>query len=988
MVKLSKVTKKAAALFLAVAITVPSYMTAAAAPAKTLYEKVSDGYEEPVNLTDDIYYNQYLDDLNKKGAEDYSGNDIVLKIAGGKYSPRGNFIETSEDANGEKRRSIDWTSDKLDSVEWSVDVKTAGYYNIEVDYLAVTGSTTAPQRELYIDGRKKFNEMSVFSFPRKWEDDGEITLNALGDQIRPKQKEVFEWSTTTLVDSQGKFNEPLKFYLDKGRHTIRFVYANEPMRISEVRLTAPKHYKTYEEAVAEYKQAGYNYYSGKEIKIQAEDAVYRSDPSLRIQSDSDPLAQPVSGVEVVYNSIGGGVWSRGNQSITWYVNAPEDGLYKIAWRIKQNYTDGMPVYRQISINGEVPFEEFLDYRINYDDAWRYEDIRNVDAGEPYAVYLKKGVNEITMTARLGDFAHIITTLEKDAYRLSQLIQRIIKITTVNPDANYDYDLENKIPDLLDEFQSISDSLEKQVADIRALSEKNPSSVNNLLMIKSQIDNMIKDPFVIARGLSELMDSQSTMATWISDFQNSPVLIDYMSFKPVESATEDYKSNFLAQIGVAFQSFFISFVKDYDAIGASVASEDAKTINVWVSRAKEWAEVLQYMIDEEFTPDTNVAVKMNVVPANSFTSNGVIMLAIAAGNAPDMALGVTASVPFEYGIRDAIYDLSKFEDYNQVVERFLPGMMIPFQHNGACYAFPETMDFSVMFYRSDILESLEIEVPETWDELYSKVLPILKKNGMDFFYDGAVSSVSGSVSAAFHSLLYQNGGTYYTEDGKSSALDSPGAFAAFKQFTELYTIYGMDVSANVYSRFRAGTMPLAVGPFATYIQLTAAAPEISGKWDVAPIPGVKQADGKINRSYGGGTTAAMILSATKEPEACWEFLKWYTDADTQTRYANDITSTVGAEARWCSANIEAFDNISWETNLKDAIAIQREWYVDMPNVIGGYITPRYIENARVRVVVQGKQYRDSLEKTVKDINRELVNKNEEFARREAKEAENQ
>ena len=119
---------------------------------------------------------------------------------------------------------------------------------------------------------------------------------------------------------------------------------------------------------------------------------------------------------------------------------------------------------------------------------------------------------------------------------------------------------------------------------------------------------------------------------------------------------------------------------------------------------------------------------------------------------------------------------------------------------------------------------------------------------------------------------------------------------------------------------------------------------------------------------------------------WEFLKWYTDKETQIRYANDISSTVGAEARWCSANLDAFDALSWESSLKEVIINQRKWYVDMPNVIGGYITPRYIENARVRTVVQGQQYRDSLEKTVKDINRELDNKNNEFKMRAEKAAE--
>lgn len=982
--KRSNICKRVIAIGMAAVMLIPAYMTAYAASGETLYQKVSKGIAETADTSDDIYYSEYLAKYDAKGVKDYTGKDIDLDIAGGKYFPRGDYLKNIKDDNGETKKAAVWTRDKFKSVEWNVDIKQAGYYNIEVDYLPLTGSTTAPQRELFIDGRKKFNEMSVFYFRRIWQDNGEITTNHLGDQVRPKQKEVFQWSTTRLYDSQAKFANPLKFYLTKGTHNLKFVYANEPMQISGVKVCAPKTYKTYSEVKQSYAEKGYKYYDGEDCTIQAENVTYRSDPSLRIQSDSDPKAQPQSGVNIVYNTVGGGVWSSGGQSITWDIDAPEAGVYKLALRVNQNYTDGMPVYRKIEINGEVPFEEFLTYGFQYEKGWHYKDVAD-ENGNPYEIYLNKGHNTLKMTAQLGTFADIITTLEKDAYKLSGIVQSIIKITTVNPDVNYDYKLDQKIPGLIDNLKSLSDSITKQVADIRALSVKNPGSVNNLLMIQEQIKRMIEDPFKIGQGLSELMDSQSTMATWISDFQNSALMLDYITIKPVESKTEDYSSNVFQKIAVAVRAFCISFVKDYDAVGGAAAGEGTKTLNVWVSRAKEWAEVLQTMVDEEFTPASNIAIKMNIVPANSFTSSGVIMLAVAAGNAPDLALGVTASVPFEYGIRDAVYDISKFDDYDKVAKRFLPGMMVPFKNNTSTFALPETMDFSVMFYRTDILKSLEIELPDTWEELDSKVLPILKKNGMDFFWDGSVSTASGAVSSAFHSMLYQNGGQYYTNDGKKSALDTPAAFEAFKQFTELYTIYDMPVSANLYTRFRSGTIPIGVGPFGTYIQLTAAAPEISGKWEVAPLPGVKQADGRINRSYGGGTTAAMILSDSELKNEGWEFLKWYTSTDVQIRYANDITSTVGAEARWCSANIDAFDNISWETNLRSVIEQQRQWYIDMPNVIGGYITPRYIENARVRTVVQKKQYRDSLEKTVKDINLELVNKNKEFERRAAKEA---
>ena len=99
-----------------------------------------------------------------------------------------------------------------------------------------------------------------------------------------------------------------------------------------------------------------------------------------------------------------------------------------------------------------------------------------------------------------------------------------------------------------------------------------------------------------------------------------------------------------------------------------------------------------------------------------------------------------------------------------------------------------------------------------------------------------------------------------------------------------------------------------------------------------------------------TTSCMIFGSTEHPEEAWQYLKWYTSTETQIRYANDIVAYIGPEARWFSSNIEAFDTLSWDKTLKAAVQEQRESCVGIPNVIGGYITARHQENARVRSVV--------------------------------------
>ena len=57
--------------------------------------------------------------------------------------------------------------------------------------------------------------------------------------------------------------------------------------------------------------------------------------------------------------------------------------------------------------------------------------------------------------------------------------------------------------------------------------------------------------------------------------------------------------------------------------------------------------------------------------------------------------------------------------------------------------------------------------------------------------------------------------------------------------------------------------------------------------------------------------------------------------------------------------------------------QWDWFQERPVVLGGYFTPRHVDNAWNEVVLQGKNERESLEAAVRAINRELRKKQEEF-----------
>ena len=97
-------------------------------------------------------------------------------------------------------------------------------------------------------------------------------------------------------------------------------------------------------------------------------------------------------------------------------------------------------------------------------------------------------------------------------------------------------------------------------------------------------------------------------------------------------------------------------------------------------------------------------------------------------------------------------------------------------NGGIYSLPETFYFWVLFYRTDILNKLDIEVPETIEEV-EELLPELKNRGLDFFYPTA--GTTGTRTFAMTTpLIYQNGGALYDKTAGDTTLDSEASINGF------------------------------------------------------------------------------------------------------------------------------------------------------------------------------------------------------------------
>ena len=283
----------------------------------------------------------------------------------------------------------------------------------------------------------------------------------------------------------------------------------------------------------------------------------------------------------------------------------------------------------------------------------------------------------------------------------------------------------------------------------------------------------------------------------------------------------------------------------------------------------------------------------------------------------------------------------------------------------------------MFYRKDILSSLGLSAPETWEELYA-ILPILQSNNMTVGLP--VSDVTAGDSSGiqtFGSLLYQNNGSFYSETGDRALFDSENACRAMETWTRFYNNYGLPLSYNFLNRFTSGEMPIALASYGMYNQMVIFAPQLKNKWDIALVPGTEREDGAIVHTTPVTVTGCMIMNNAKNKSDCWEFLKWWTSSATQTSFGREVECVIGEAGRYYTANIEAMGNIAWSTNHFNTLMNQFEQTVGIPEVPGGYYTWRSLDNAFREIINNDADVREVMTDYNITINEEIYSKRKEL-----------
>lgn len=878
-----------------------------------------------------------------------------------------------------------WRNNREEWIELELDVPATGLYEMKASYnhwrdpQTETASFRPVNLAMTINGEFPYREARSIRFPRYYHDDYPWKKDEDGHHIRPQPIEIERWAELPITDREDSYGAPLLWYLEAGTQTLR-LQGSSSIVLDELQFGPPSTIADY----ATVKQAFPATVSPdvEPIVIEAEAMAEKNEVSIQILSDSDAFMTPKANGKIIFNGVGGNRWNDGGEMITWEFEVAEDGLYQIGMRALNNLQSNVTAHRKVYIDGQVPFEEMLAFRIPYSRSWQKVVLEDEEE-QPYAFYLTKGKHTLSMSVTYAPHKQVQVLLEQVNQELGVVSRDLQALTKGDDDKNRTWDIATSFPEIPEDLRSARDKI-SIMADLWL--EENLERDNNYQSLRtaiSDIDNLLEYPNDIPNKKDTLSLIQTKVASITNQLLKSPMTLDQIIIAPYEQDFPRMTANLWEKSVNGIMGFFRSFSEETTLTGA-----DGEVLTVWMNYGRDYVNLLQELANQYFTPETGIPVKIDLLP-----SEDLLVLANATGNVPDVAIGIGEGRPSEFAFRNSAINLAEFEGFDQLIEDFAPGAIMPYYYDGGYYALPETLQFRLLFYRKDILDHLGLDIPDTWDDVY-EMLPTLQQNGYNFFLP----------TGEFLPFVYQNGADFYANDGISTGLDSPEGFAFFREITEMFSMYGIERQvSSFYQHFRDGYMPIGVADLNMYLQLLVAAPELTGWWGMAPLPGYPNSEGEVERWSGGnigmlaqglggfgggmsssgsgGQTAAMIMSKSQKPDEGWEFIRWWLSAPIQEQFGSELEGFYGAEFRWNTANLDAFMRLPWTQEELAPILEQWRWYKAMVNVPGSYFIPREMNNAWNRTVIDGMNYRRSLEMAIMNINREMVRKQKEFGYRD-------
>jgi multiple sugar transport system substrate-binding protein len=312
-------------------------------------------------------------------------------------------------------------------------------------------------------------------------------------------------------------------------------------------------------------------------------------------------------------------------------------------------------------------------------------------------------------------------------------------------------------------------------------------------------------------------------------------------------------------------------------GSSGAGESGSTVTMWtypiIADKKEHQAFFDDAVRafEKDHPDINVDI--NIYPWEN--REEALSTAIAGGKGPDVVYLIPDQIQ-KYQAEGALEPLGEHLP-DEAMTDYRKNALEAVSVDGEPYGAPILMSATPPLCDRRAFEAVGVdEYPRTWEELLA-LGPAFKEKG--YYLTQYIADSSQTLNQSFYPLLWQAGGSVFSEDGSSVAFNDSAGQEALRFVKELVDS-GFVPEKLLTTLPEMEQMPLAEGKVACL--LSESTPLIVPFWGeentevLAPLQNEKQA------TY-GTVGAYSILEGSENKEAAAEWVSFLGDSDMMKDY---------------------------------------------------------------------------------------------------------
>ena len=298
------------------------------------------------------------------------------------------------------------------------------------------------------------------------------------------------------------------------------------------------------------------------------------------------------------------------------------------------------------------------------------------------------------------------------------------------------------------------------------------------------------------------------------------------------------------------------------------------------------ETIQAAADQFMTDHPKVKINIETFSWADFYTKWTTGL--ASGNVPDMSTAQAGQV-VEMINADAIIPLDDLiDDIGR--DRFYESPLQEMTYSdGNCYAVPIYSHAFVMWYRKDLLEKYNLEVPTTWDEFNTAATAITKgENGA--VYGCSVPMGTNDLYATCFLDVYvgSHGESLLTPEHKAN-LTSDTAIQGIKFWTDMYKNNSPADSINYNTLDQATLYYQGKNAFdfnsGFHIGgVESNTPELMDYIDCAPVPTINKGD---QPDYIVNNMPLVVWKNSKHPEICKAFIEYFYQPDVYIPFLHSV-----------------------------------------------------------------------------------------------------